>query len=167
MRQPSKIAVFEAAKVWNAAALEDLLSTAQELARATDSKGRTALHVACAVKPGGGRTLGEPNGIKAVSVFLDAGAGLEDAVPMDEAEEDSRATPLWYAVARGENLPLVRFLLGRGADPSYSLRAAVWRDDDVLCRELLNSASRLDLRAHGETPIFYAARLNDCELWGC
>jgi hypothetical protein len=63
------------------------------------------------VKPGGGRTLGEPNGIKAVSVFLDAGAGLEDAVPMDEAEEDSRATPLWYAVARGENLPLVRFLL--------------------------------------------------------
>ena len=114
MRQPSKIAVFEAAKVWNAAALEDLLSTAQELARATDSKGRTALHVSCVVKPGGGRTLGEPNGIKAVSVFLDAGAGLEDAVPMDEAEEDSRA-----------NTALVR--CGAGREPTVgSIPSGAW-----------------------------------------
>lgn len=78
---------------------------------------------------------------------------------MEADEGDFRATPLWYAVARGENLPLVRFLLKRGADASYSLWAAVWRDDDVVCRELLNSKPRLDLRAHGETPIFYAARL--------
>jgi hypothetical protein len=28
-----------------------------------------------------------------------------------------------------------------------------------LCRELLNSNPRLNLRAHGETPIFYEARL--------
>jgi ankyrin repeat protein len=35
----------------------------------------------------------------------------------------------------------------------------VWRDDAVLMRELLKSKPRLDLRAHGETPIFYAARL--------
>ena len=34
-----------------------------------------------------------------------------------------------------------------------------WRDDDVVCRELLKNRPRLDLRAHGETPIFYAARL--------
>ena len=78
---------------------------------------------------------------------------------MDEDEGDFRATPLWYAVARGENLPLVRFLLSRGADASYSLWAAVWRDDEVLCRTLLESKPRLNLRAHGETPIFYAARL--------
>ena len=102
---------------------------------------------------------GEPHGIKTVTALLDAGAGLEVAVPMDEDEEDFRATPLWYAVARGENLPLVRFLLKRGADASYSLWAAVWRDDGVLCRHLLKSQPRLNLRAHGETPIFYAARL--------
>ncbi len=78
---------------------------------------------------------------------------------MDEDEGDFRATPLWYALARGENLPLVRFLLKREADASYSLWAAVWRDDDVVCRELLKHRPRLDLRAHGETPIFYAARL--------
>ena len=80
-------------------------------------------------------------------------------MPMAEDEGEFRATPRWYAVSRGENLPLVRFLLGRGADASYSLWAAVWRDDPVLCRELLNANPRLNLRAHGETPIFYAARL--------
>jgi hypothetical protein len=94
-----------------------------------------------------------------VAALLDAGAGLEDEVPMAEDEGDFRATPLWYAVARGENLPLVRFLLKRGADASYSLWAAVWRDDDVMLRALLKSRPRLDLRAHGETPLFYAARL--------
>jgi ankyrin repeat protein len=78
---------------------------------------------------------------------------------MDEDEGDFRATPLWYAVARGENMPLVQFLLTQRADPSYSLWAVVWRDDEVVCRELLENNPRLDLRAHGETPIFYAARL--------
>lgn len=165
MRHLSKTAVFAAAKVWDAAALEDLLATSRELVQATDPEGRTALHVTCAVKPGG-RTLGEPNGIKTTSVLLQAGAGLEVAVPMGEDEEDFRATPLWYAVARGENLPLVQFLLGHGADASYSLWAAVWRDDDMLCRELLKCAPRLDLRAHGETPIFYAARLKRLRILG-
>jgi len=158
MRQPSKSALFAAAKAWDAAAVHALLVASPDLAGATDAKGRTALHLACAVQPAG-PTLGEPNGIKTVTALLTAGAGLETAVPMDEDEGDFRATPLWYAVARGENLALVRFLLSRGADASYSLWAAVWRDDDALLRDLLNSKPRLNLRAHGETPLFYAARL--------
>jgi ankyrin repeat protein len=159
MRPPSKTAVFEAAKTWDVATLHSLLRTSAELAQAADPRGRTALHLACSVKPSA-RQLGEPNGIKTVAVLLEAGAGLEVAAPIDEDEGDFRATPLWFAVARGENLPLVEFLLRRGADASYSLWAAVWRDDDVLCRELLKINPRLDLGgAHGETPIFYAARL--------
>jgi ankyrin repeat protein len=156
MKAPSKSAIFDAAKRWDAAALRAMLAAAPELVNAIDPKGRAALHVACAVKSG--RGLGERNGIRTVTALLDSGANLEAAVPMDE-EGDFRATPLWYAVARGENLPLVRFLLKRGADASYSLWAAVWRDDAVLCRELLGTKPRLNLIAHGETPIFYAARL--------
>ena len=128
------------------------------LVDAIDPKGRMALHMACAVKPGGD-TLGEVSGIKTATALLAGGAELEAEVPMEEDEEDFRATPLWYAVSRGENLPLVRFLLKRGADASYSLWAAVWRDDAVLCRDLLGAKPRLNLKAHGETPIFYAARL--------
>jgi uncharacterized protein len=157
-RPPSKTALFEAAKTWDAGAVKALLAAAPALVRATDSKGRMALHMACAVRPGG-KGLGEASGIKTVMALLDAGADLEAAVPMEEDEEDFRANPVWYAVSRGENLPLVTFLLKRGGEASYSLWAAVWRDDAVLCRELLKAKPRLNLMAHGETPIFYAARL--------
>ena len=155
---PSKTALFEGAKAWDAAAVKAMLAAAPALVRAPDPKHRTALHLACAVKPGGSG-LGEPNGIKTVTTLLDAGAGLEAEVPIEEVDEVFRATPVWFAVARGENLPLARFLLKRGADASHSLWAAVWRDDAALCRELLKNKPRLDLKAHGETPIFYAARL--------
>jgi hypothetical protein len=164
-RPPSKTALFEAAKAWDLGRVRALVEASPQLAQATDPQGRTALHLACAVKPGG-RILGDPHGIETVTALLEAGAGLEVAVPMDEDEEDFRATPLWYAVARGENLPLVRYLLKRGADASYSLWAAVWRDDEVLCRELLQSKPRLNLKAHGETPIFYAARLQRLKTLG-
>jgi uncharacterized protein len=158
MKPPSKTALFAAARAWDAAAVRAMLAAAPALATAADPRQRLALHLACAVKPAS-PGLGEPHGIKTVSALLAAGTPLEAEVPMDEDEGDFRATPVWYAVSRGENLPLVRFLLGRGADASYSLWAAVWRDDAVLLRTLLKAKPRLDLVAHGETPIFYAARL--------
>jgi uncharacterized protein len=159
MVKPSRTSLFAAASMWDAASVAANLALAPDLVGASDPQGRTALHRACAVKPGSSPQLAEPNGIKTVTTLLKAGAELEREVPMNEDEGDFRATPLWYAVARGENLPLVEFLLKRGANASYSLWAAVWRDDDLVCRTLLNSKPELDLRAHGETPIFYAARL--------
>lgn len=126
---------------------------------ASDPRGRTALHLACAIKPGSSTQLAEPHGIKTVATHLRAGADLEGAVPMEEDEGDFRATPLWYAVARGENMPLAAFLLKRGANASHPLWAVVWRDDDEMCRALLKAKPELNLRAHGETPLFYAARL--------
>jgi len=53
----------------------------------------------------------------------------------------------------------VRVLLARGADASPCLWAAVWRDDAVLLGVLLAAKPRLNLIAHGETPLFSAARL--------
>jgi uncharacterized protein len=153
--RPSKSALFAAAREWDFKTVAALLRIAPELVRATDPKGRMALHIACAAK---GKSKDDPNGLKTVSALLKAGAGLEDIVPMDEDEGDFRANPLWHAVARGENLPLVRFLIKCGADASYSLWAAVYRDDAVLCRTLIAAKPRLNLRAHGETPLFYAAR---------
>ncbi|WGS53773.1 ankyrin repeat domain-containing protein [Paraburkholderia sp. D15] len=158
MRQPSKSSLFAAATNWNHAAVTAIVADAPGLLDASDPKGRNALHLACAVTPGGVH-LGESHGLKTVSALLEAGSDLECVVPMDEDEGDFRATPLWYAVARGENLALVKFLIKRGANASYSLWAAVWRDDENLCRVLLGAQPELDLRAHGETPLFYAARL--------
>jgi ankyrin repeat protein len=154
--KPSRTALFDAAKRWDAKAVAALLKAAPALTSAADPKGRMALHTACAVQPS--PKLGEPNGIATVTGLLKAGADLEAQVPMPD-EGDFRATPVWYAVARGENLPLVKFLLRRGADASWSLWAAVWRDNAAMMQALLAAKPRLNLRAHGETPIFYAARL--------
>ncbi|CAE6844072.1 ankyrin repeat domain-containing protein [Paraburkholderia sediminicola] len=159
MGKPSRTALFSASRMWDWPTVAALLVAAPELVAASDPQGHTALHRACAVKPGSSPQLVEPHGVRTITTLLEAGADLERAVPMGEDEGDFRATPLWYAVARGENFPLVEFLLQRGANASYSLWAAVWRDDDDVCRALLKSKPELNLRAHGETPIFYAARL--------
>jgi Ankyrin repeat len=119
-KPPSRTALFEAARRWDVAAVKAMLEAAPALASATDPRGRMALHLACAVTPGS-KGLREPDGIKTATALLAAGADLEAAVPMDEDEGDFRATPLWYALSRGRNLPLARFLLKRGADASYSL----------------------------------------------
>ncbi len=154
----TKTALFEAAKIWEAGAVRAIVAALPSLAGATDPKGRTALHIACAVDPRG-KTLGEKDGTRTAAALLAAGAALEAFVPMPADEGDFRANALWYAAARGRNLPLVRFLLKQGADPSYSLWAAVFNDDAPLMRALLAAKPRLDLVAEGETPIFYAARL--------
>jgi uncharacterized protein len=164
--KPSRTALFAAAVLWDQPAVAAHLRAAPELVAATDPQGRMALHRACATRPGSNPGQGEPHGIHTVTTLLDAGADLEQAVPMDEDEGDFRATPLWYAVARGENLPLVECLLQRGANPSYSLWAVVWRDDATLCRTLLAHQPDLNLRAHGETPLFYAARLKRLNTLG-
>jgi ankyrin repeat protein len=115
-----------------------------------------ACSISCAVKPAKG--LGEPDGIKTAAALLKAGADLEAHVPMPAEEGDFRANPVWYAASRGENLALVKFLLKRGGDPSYSLWTVIFRDNAEMMRALLAAKPRLNLRAHGETPIFSAAR---------
>ncbi len=154
----TKTALFEAAKRWEAGAVRVIATAMPSLALATDPKGRTALHIACAVDPKGAG-LGEKDGTRTAAALLATGAALEAFVPMPGDEGDFRANPLWYAASRGRNLPLVRFLLKQGADPSYSLWTAVFQNDAPLMRVLLAARPRLNLVAHGETPIFYAARL--------
>jgi hypothetical protein len=92
MRQPSKSALFEAAKAWDAARVKALIETSPDLICAVDPKGRTAIHFACSMKPGT-RALGEANGVKTVTALLNGGADLELAAPGEEDEEDFRATP--------------------------------------------------------------------------
>jgi uncharacterized protein len=156
-KRPSKSALFDAAKRWDAAAVRSILGAAPDLLAATLPDGRQAIHLACGVAPGA-RGLAERNGLRTAATLLDAGADLEAGVPR-LADGDFRATPLWFAVSRGENPPLVRALLRRGADASVALWAVVWRDDAAMCRTLLAAKPRLDVVAEGESPIFYAARL--------
>lgn len=158
MSLPAKTSLFAAAKSWDAALVAQLLAQAPQWAQAVDGKGRTALHLACGVSPQTSQSA-DAHGLKTVAVLLAAGAALEAEVALGACDGDFRATALWYAVSRGENLPLVELLLSQGANASYSLWAAVWRDDEAMCRALLQAQPLLNLREHGETPVFYAARL--------
>src|SRR4051812_28910171 len=110
VKPPTKTALFEAAKRWDAAAVAAILAAAPELVTASDPRGRMALHLACAVKPGAAG-LAERDGTETAAALLGAGADLEAEVPMDADEGDFRAPPGGYAGARGEEPAALRFLL--------------------------------------------------------
>jgi len=154
-KKPSKAALFKAATSWDARTVSEILAAAPELAHATDPRGRTALHLACTIPPDK-RGLGEANGTKTVTAALKGGCELE-AIAFSEG--DWKANAVWFAVARGRNLALVKFLLKRGGNPSFSTWAAIFRNDADLLRALLTAKPRLDWVIEGEPPVFSAARL--------
>src|SRR5580765_7817491 len=152
--KPSKTATFEAAKRWDVKSLTALLSSAPDLIDATDPRGRKALHIACSVKPGT-RGTQEPNGTRTVSALLRRG-DLHDYVPLEEGR--FKATPIWYAVAHGDNLPLVKMLLKRGARADNCLYAVVWNDNTDILRAILKTKPPINDFEEGEPVIISAIR---------
>src|SRR5205085_12185730 len=59
-----------------------------------------------------------------------------DAAFTEGPNGEWRATPLWYAISRGRNLPLARWLLEAGCDPDHCLFAAAWNHDVAAIRLL-------------------------------
>ena len=64
--------------------------------------------------------------IRTAEVLLAHGLDIDEEA---FTEDDWKATPLWFAVARGRNLALAEFLLDRGCNPNYALWAAAFNDD--------------------------------------
>lgn len=150
--------MFEAAKRWDAAKVAQLAREAPDLVKATDARGRSALHL-CAGQP-----VKDPSDPAAASIatalaLIRAGANVNAVHEIPDDGDVFPATPLWYAVARGTNLPLVNALLRAGANPDHCLWAVVWANDPRLMKVLLKAGSRTDLIFDGETPLIYAARL--------
>jgi ankyrin repeat protein len=150
----SKTALFAAARCWDVKTLTALLASAPDLIDAADPRGRKPLHIACSVKPG---TPGiqEPNGMRTVAALLQRG-DLHDFVPLEEGR--FKATPIWYAVAHGDNLPLVKMLLKRGARADNCLYAAVWNDNAGVLRAILKTKPPVNDVQEGEPVIISAVR---------
>ena len=156
MNKPSKTAWFNAAQSWDYRRVKEVLRETPELLVATNPKGLNALHMACAVrlgKPG----LHEENGIKTVTVLLDAGIDIESVAFKDNDGGEWRANAVWFAVSNGQNLPLLRFLLKRGGDPSYSLFSVLWGYKPELARELVKYKPRMNLRGGDGRTVLHAA----------
>ncbi len=156
MKKPSKTAWFNAAQSWDYRGVKEVLREAPELLAATNPKGLNALHMACAVRPGK-PGLHEENGIKTVTALLDAGIDIESVAFRDNDGGEWSANSVWFAVGHGQNLPLLRFLLKRGGDPSYSLFSVLWGYKPEFARELVKYKPRMNLRGGDGRTVLHAA----------
>ncbi len=141
---------------WDYRQVMELLSEAPELLTAANPKGLNALHMACAVRPGK-PGLHEKYGIKTVTALLDAGINIESIAFRDDDGGEWRANAVWFAVGNGQNLPLLRFLLKRGGDPSYSLFSVLWGYKPEFARELVKHKPRMNLRGPDGRTVLHAA----------
>jgi uncharacterized protein len=82
--------------------------------------------------------------------------GSHDHVPLEEGR--FKATPIWYAIAHGDNLPLVKMLLKRGARADNCLYAAVWNDNADVLREILKTNPPINDLQQGEPVLISAVR---------
>jgi ankyrin repeat protein len=153
-RKPSKTAVINAAKAWDSRLLNEFLMQDSAFGRITDKTGRTPLHYVATREA----AKGDPKkAIKCAIVLLEAGADINAVRPIPEGSEVFHATPLWTAYARGKNVPLVKWLLQRGALPEHTLWACAWNDDASTGALLVKHGAQLDPVFHRQTPFFEAA----------
>lgn len=128
--------------------LGEALAARPDLLDMRDERGRNWLHLCCAT-PGGAE-----DSIRTADLLLGLGLGLEDAA---FTEGEWKATPLWFSIAWGKNYALAEHLLKLGAEPRYSLFAAIWNDDSATIRLLLAHGARVDEdSAPGESPLMGA-----------
>ena len=150
----SKTAMLSMVKELRWKEARESLAQWPDVLRVRDKRGRTWLHLTCAVdvskRQGASRAS-----IQLAEVLLGLGLDINDAA---FTEENFRATPLWYAIAFGKNIPLAKFLLGRGADPNYGMFAAAYNDDAAAIRLLADHGAPIDPEAEGATPLLSAVQ---------
>jgi ankyrin repeat protein len=130
----------------------DGLAERPDLVHRGDKRRRTWLHRTCAVYVSG-RQAAARDSIRLAEVLLSRGLNVNDAA---FTEENFKATPLWYAIAFGKNIPLAKLLLSRGSDPNYGMFAAAYNDDGAAIRLLADHGAAIDPEAEGSTPILFA-----------
>jgi ankyrin repeat protein len=87
---------------------------------------------------------------------------MEAGLDIDEPSATQgtwKATPLWHAIAFGENVALAEYLLQRGADPNHCLWAAVNRNNPAVIRLLIQHGAK-DPTTNKGSPLLAAVRWN-------
>jgi uncharacterized protein len=148
----SKTRLFQSIKSLNLEAVAALLEAHPELKQVKDERGGNALHFLC--------SLPSADKIRERSLELARyllGLGLDINEPAF-VEGPFKATPLWYAISRGRNLPLAKFLLKKGSTPGYCLWSAGFHDDVVAIDLLIKTGARVDPVTEDETPFLGAIK---------
>ena len=124
----SKTRLTELVKAFDVAGVAAGLDARPDLLGVRDDRGRTWLHL-IAAQPAKGDTARQASSAEMAKALLARGLDINDAAFTEGPNGEWHATPLWFAVSRGENLTLARFLLEQGCDPDHSLFAAAWNRD--------------------------------------
>ncbi len=143
--------LFRSLKALDVDAVTALVAADPALLRAVDDRRRGPLHFLCSLPP----ARSPDRARRLARVLLDAGPDI-DAPAFTEGTW--HATPLWYAVARGENIAMARFLLQQGAKPEHCLWAAAFCDDVEMITLLLRHGATIDPVAEDETPFLSAVK---------
>lgn len=120
-----------------------------------DDKGRNWLHLCCGVNIKQ-RRAEAADSIGTAEVLLEAGLDINQEA---FSEGEWKATPLWYAIAFGQNLALAEYLLKRGSDPNHCLWAAANNDEAEAIR-LLSLYGADDPSSEDMSPFLAAIQWN-------
>jgi hypothetical protein len=135
---------------WRAAAAD--LDEKPALLAAKDERGRNWLHICCMTKVEKDRSAADS--IKTAKMLLARGLGLNEPAFTEGAW---KATPLWHAIAFGQNLKLAEFLLDQGSIPHHCLYAAIWNNDYAAIRLLVARGADIE-EGKGENPVLGAIK---------
>jgi ankyrin repeat protein len=147
----TKMLAFVKALDWKA--MRGALAENRGLLDYRGKRGENYLHVCCSVDITK-HQLRAADSIKSAETLIDAGLDINREA---FTEGEWKATPLWYTIARGNNLGLAKYLLKRGATPEYCLWAAAYNDDPSAVRLLVNAGATID-PVDGDTPLLFAVR---------
>jgi ankyrin repeat protein len=150
----SRTQVLEAVKNLRWREVEASLATHPNLIAYRDDRGRNFLHICCGVNVRE-KKLSAVHSVRTADVLLSAGIDINQEA---FSEYSWKATPLWYAVSRGQNLHLVKHLLQRGSDPNHCLWAAAHKDDIAAIKVLLEHGANIDPVGEDETPFLSAVK---------
>jgi ankyrin repeat protein len=150
----SKTRMLDLVKNFRWKDIEAGLAENPDLLKFRDERGRNWLHLCCGVNPKQ-RKLKPADSVKTARVLLDAGLDVNREA---FREGKWRATPLWYAIARGENIALAKVLLEHGSTPDHCLWAAAFRDDVAAIKLLVAAGTDIDAVAEGHTPFLGAVQ---------
>jgi ankyrin repeat protein len=151
----SKTKLTELVKTFRSKEVDAALAEKPDLLSVRDDRGRNWLHLCCGVNPKRAK-LKADDSVKTAEVLLRHGIDLNVEA---FTEGEWKATPLWFAVARGENLALAEFLLKRGSNPNYCLWAAGFVENIEAIRLLVRHGANVnDHSAVEESPFIGAIK---------
>ena len=150
----SKTKLSALVKEFRSKEVDQALAESPDLLSLRDDRGRNWLHVCCGVNPKRAK-LSSQDSVKTAEVLLRRGLDINREA---FCEGDWKATPLWFAIARGENLVLAEFLLERGSNPNYCLWAASFVENIEAIRLLVRHGANVNDPSGEEPPFLFAIK---------